>query len=245
MTELAGKTYWIIGASEGLGRALAVQLSRAGVRVVLSARAADRLEALAAEIGDAKAVPVDVTDRSSVSAAVAAASPFDGVIYCAGRYEPMTIARWTPVEAEAICDVNFMGAMRILGRVVPDMVNRGAGHVVIIGSLSAYCGLPGAIGYGASKAALMNLAETILADARGTGLKIQLANPGFIRTRLTDKNDFTMPFLMTPERAADHIVAFMKGSRFKTDFPVPFSWLFRIGRVLPIGLFHRIFPRSG
>lgn len=241
VTGIAGKTYWIVGASEGLGRALATRLVESGARVVLSARTVARLADLSEALGGARTVAVDVTDRRSVVMAVAAAAPFDGVVYCAGRYEPMTAADWDADEAEAICDVNFMGAMRVLGRVVPAMVRRGSGHVVLVGSLSAHRGLPGAIGYGASKAALMSLAETIQADTRGTRVKVQLANPGFIATRLTDKNAFRMPSIMTPDAAAQHIVKFMAGRRFRTDFPFPFAALFTLGKCLPLGLFHRIF----
>ncbi|MCV2870260.1 SDR family NAD(P)-dependent oxidoreductase [Defluviimonas sp. WL0002] len=243
MTGFSGKTYWIVGASEGLGRELAAALSRAGASVVLSARTASRLRSLADDIAGAVVIPMDVTDRNSVSKAVEAAGPVDGVIYCAGRYEPMSTREWDADEAEAICEVNFMGAMRLLGRMVPKMIQRDSGHVVLIGSLSAHRGLPGAIGYGASKAALMSLAETMLADTRGTGIKVQIANPGFIQTRLTDKNAFHMPSLMTPEDAAEQIVAFMARGKFRTDFPVPFSLLFTLGKLLPLSIFHRIFRR--
>jgi len=241
VSGLAGKTYWIIGASEGLGRALSFELAQAGARLVLSARTDARLAAVSEAVGGAKVVPLDVTDIHSVARAVAIAGRFDGIVYCAGRYEPMTATQWDADEAEAICDVNFMGAMRVLGRVVPDMVRRGSGHVVVIGSLSAHRGLPGAIGYGASKAALMNLAESILADTRGTGVKVQLANPGFIATRLTEKNKFRMPYMMTAEDAARHTAAFMRGRKFRTDFPFPFSALFTFGKFLPLSIFQRLF----
>lgn len=249
MTALAGRTYWIVGASEGLGRALALRFARAGAEVVLSARNGARLEALAAglagEPGGARAVAVDVTDRTSVAAAVLAAGPVDGIVYCAGRYEPMTAGAWDADEAEAICDVNFMGAMRVLGRVVPAMIRQGRGHVLLVGSLAAHRGLPGAIGYGASKAALMSLAESLLADTRGSGVKVQIANPGFIRTRLTAKNAFRMPAMMSAEEAAEHIFRFSLGPRFRTDFPAPFALLFTLGRLVPIRLFHRVFRGSG
>lgn len=240
-----GRTYWIVGASEGLGRALALELGRAGASLVLSARSADRLESLAGELGGARIVPVDVSDPAAIPAAVECAGPVDGIVYCVGLYEPMTAAAWDPASAEAMCDANFMGAMRILGRVVPPMLRRDSGHVVLVGSLAGFRGLPGAIGYGASKAALMHLAENLDAEFRGTGVAVQLANPGFIRTRLTDKNDFDMPFIMSPEDAATRILRHMRGSRFRCDFPRPFSWLFTLGRFLPKGLFHAIFRGTG
>ncbi|MEL7089456.1 MAG: SDR family NAD(P)-dependent oxidoreductase, partial [Planctomycetota bacterium] len=114
-------------------------------------------------------------------------------------------------------------------------------HVVIAGSLSGFRGLPGAIGYGASKAAVMSLAETMYADLRGSGVEVQLVNPGFVKTRLTDKNEFSMPFLMEPEDAAREIVEHMMMGGFKRSFPTLFSWLFRGSQFLPDWLYYRVF----
>ena len=239
---IAGRTYWIIGASEGLGRALAHEMDDAGARLILSARSVERLASLAGEIGGpVRVLPMDVTDPASVRDAADAAGEVDGVIYCAGFYEPLGVAEWEPEAVEAMCEVNFMGAVRVLGHVAPAMAARGHGHMVLIGSLGGFAGLPGAIGYGASKAALMHLAENMQADLRGSGVRVQQINPGFIRTRLTDKNDFAMPFIMEPEEAARRVVHAMKTGRFATSFPWLFSWLFRAGRFLPRPLFLRLF----
>lgn len=244
MSALAGKTYWLVGASEGLGRALALALSREGAHLILSARNAERLAGLAAAAGGARILPLDVSHPPAIARAAAEAGAVDGVIYAVGRYEPMTAAAWDPEEAAAIAEVNFVGALRLLGHVVPAMVRRRAGHVVLVGSLAAHRGLPGAIGYGASKAALLSLAETMRADLRGTGVRVQIANPGFIRTRLTAKNTFAMPQIMEPEDAAARVVALMGSRRFRADFPAPFAWLFLLGRVLPIALLHRVVGRG-
>ena len=109
------------------------------------------------------------------------------------------------------------------------------------GSLAGFRGLPGATGYGASKAGVMAMAEALHADLRGSGVRVQLVNPGFIRTRLTDKNDFRMPALMEPETAALSIFEHMNSDRFKKSFPVPFAWLFRLGQFLPDGIYYRLF----
>lgn len=236
-----GKTYWIVGASEGLGRALAHALSREGARLVLSARRAAPLEALAGQLPDARALPMDVTDATSVSVAAERAGQIDGLVWCAGNYEPMPAQDWAPETAARMGEVNYIGALRVLGHVVPGMAKRKSGHVMIIGSLSGYRGLPGAIGYGASKAAVMHLAENMRADLKGTGVKVQVANPGFIRTRLSDKNDFDMPQIMEPDAVAARIVKQMHTNRFSTAFPAPFSWVFTLGRHLPVGLFQRLF----
>lgn len=242
MRPLSGQRYWLVGASEGLGRALALRLSRAGVTVVLSARDGARLEALAAELpGPALVVPCDVADRLSVRAAAAAAGEIDGMVFLAGVYWPFSARDWDADLAETMVDVNLTGAVRVLGAVVPGFVARGRGHVVLTGSLAGFGGLPGSIGYGSSKAGLMHLAESMHADLRGSGVDVQLANPGFIRTRLTDKNAFSMPFLMEPERAAEEILALMGSRRFSRSFPFVFSLVFRLGRLLPEGLYFRLF----
>lgn len=236
-----GRHWWVIGASEGLGRALAAELAAAGAMVTASARNAARLDALVGEVPSLTALPMDVTDDASVAAARAAHPPPFGVIYAAGAYEPMSARAWRPGVAEAMAEVNFTGALRVLARVVPDMAARGEGRVVLIGSLAGFRGLPGAIGYGASKAALMHLAENLRADLRGTGVAVQRVNPGFIRTRLTAKNDFAMPQIMEPEEAALAVMRAIRSGRFSTSFPAPFAWTFTLGRFLPLPIFHALF----
>jgi NADP-dependent 3-hydroxy acid dehydrogenase YdfG len=242
MREWKGRRYWIVGASEGLGRALAFEMSRAGADLVLSARSADRLAALCAELpGKAVAVPVDVSDRASVEAAATAAGEIDGAVYMAGVYWPMKATAWNSAEVETMCDINFTGAARVMGALVPGMVARGRGHLVLCGSLSGFRGLPGAIGYGASKAGLMHLAETMRVDLKRTGVEVQLVNPGFIRTRLTEKNDFTMPFIMDADTAARHFFAQMNRKSFSANFPRGFAALFRASQFLPDWLYYRLF----
>jgi short-subunit dehydrogenase len=241
MPDLKGRRYWLVGASEGLGRELARALDHEGVRLVVSARSRERIESLAAELSDAEAITVDVTDPVSVDAAQALVGEIDGVIYCAGAYDPVDAKDWQPQAVRRMAEVNFIGGLNVVGAVLPGMIARKAGHIALIGSLSGFRGLPGAIGYGASKAGLMHLAENLRIDLRGTGIAVQRMNPGFIRTRLTEKNDFNMPQIMEPEDAAARVVAAMKSGRFSTSFPAPFAWLFTLGQHLPLGLFHRIF----
>ncbi|KPD10558.1 SDR family oxidoreductase [Phaeobacter sp. 11ANDIMAR09] len=227
MTGFSGKTYWLIGASEGLGRALAKQLNAEGAHLILSARNAERLETLRTKLSGARVLALDVTDSDAVRQAAASIGELHGVIYNVGAYEPMRATDWDSETALAMCDVNFSGAMRVLGEVVPQFVNKGQGDITLVGSLAGYRGLPAAIGYGASKAALVSLAETMRFDLKGTGVVVRLVNPGFIKTRLTRKNSFRMPMLMTPEDAAQKVRRAMRKRRFRTDFPAPFSWLIR------------------
>ncbi len=237
-----GKRYWLIGASEGLGRALARELDGAGADLVLSARSRDRLDDLAAKLSRTpQVVPCDVTDAASVARAWEEVGEIDGAIYLAALYEPMAAADWNRASVEAMCDVNFMGALRVLGHVAPAFAARDHGHIVLVGSLAGYRGLPGAVGYGAGKAGLMHLAECLRADFWRTGVKVQLFNPGYIRTRLTEKNDFRMPFLMTPEAAATTLRKGMEARAFKKDFPLAFSLIFRLGRFLPATIYYRLF----
>ncbi|NDR59263.1 SDR family NAD(P)-dependent oxidoreductase [Aliiruegeria sabulilitoris] len=231
--KLQGKTYWLVGASEGLGRALAKELAQEGANLVVSSRNAARLEALVAEIPGAWAVPMDVTDSASVRRAAETVRPIDGVIFNAGAYDPMPASEWNTEQALNMCDVNYLGALRVIGEVLPDFVERGSGDITLVGSLAGYRGLPKAVGYGASKAALISLAETMRYDLKGSGVTVRLVNPGFIRTRLTEKNTFKMPMLMSPDQAARHVVRAMLSRRFRTDFPAPFSWVMRAIQFLP------------
>ncbi len=239
MSSFYGKTYWIVGASEGLGRAVAEGLARDGAHLILSARNADRLAEICAKLPNARFVPFDVTDLDAVRRAVAEAGEIDGLVYNAGAYEPMRSADWDTEAVLAMTDVNYTGALRVLGETVPGFVRAGRGDITLIGSLSGYRGLPAAVGYAASKAALVSLAETMRFDLAGTGVTVRIVNPGFIKTRLTEKNDFKMPMLMTPEDAAERVIKAMSRRRFRTDFPAPFSWVVRLVDYLPDWLVYR------
>ena len=242
MKTWQGKRYWLVGASEGLGRSLAQVMSRAGVELVVSARSMERLEELVAELpGKASAVSVDISDSDSVRKAAVDVGDIDGVVFLAGVYWPMKATEWDADKAEAMADINFTGAFRVLGQIVPGFVEKDAGHVVLTGSLSGFRGLPGAIGYGASKAGVMYLAESMQADLRSTGVDVQVVNPGFVKTRLTDKNEFSMPFIMEPEEAAQEIWEHLNDTTFKKSFPRLFSWFFRVSQFLPDWLYYRIF----
>jgi NADP-dependent 3-hydroxy acid dehydrogenase YdfG len=242
MREWKGKRYWLIGASEGLGREVAFALSRAGAEVIVSARNAARLDELVAALpGRASAVPLDVSDAAAVTAAAQAIGRLDGMVYLAGVYWPIKATEWKPDEVEQMAEINFMGGLRAVGAVLPAMLAQGSGHIVLTGSLSGFRGLPGAIGYGASKAGLMYLAESLQADLRHSPVQVQLINPGFIRTRLTDKNDFSMPFIMDAGPAAQVFFEHMNDDAFKKNFPFAFSLVFRLSQFMPDWLYYRLF----
>ena len=242
MRDFKGKRYWLVGASEGLGRALALKMSGAGAELIVSARSAERLAALAADLpGPVQVVPMDIADRDSVTQAWGQLGRIDGMIFLAGVYWPQSAKAWNGPEVEAMFDINLTGAARVLAHVVPDFVARDTGHIVLTGSLSGFRGLPGAIGYAASKAGLYSLAESLDGDLKDTGVSVQLINPGFIRTRLTDKNDFTMPFIMDPDPAAEIFFDHMRRGGFARSFPTVFSLVFRLSALLPHRLYRRLF----
>ena len=240
--NIAGKRYWLVGASDGLGEALAHKLSSAGAHLVLSARSEDKLQTLAQALpGKAEVQTIDISDDNSVAEAAKAIGQIDGVVLLAGVYWPFGAKEWNAEQATAMADINFTGFIRVLGQVVPDFVARDEGHIVITASLSAYRGLPGSIGYTASKAGTMSLAECLHADLRTSNVRVQVAIPGFIKTRLTDKNDFSMPAIMTADQAAQTMFEFMLTDRFKKCFPTGFSLFFRLAKFLPDSLYFRLF----
>lgn len=242
MNRWQGKTYWLVGASEGLGEALAHRLSRAGVTLILSARSEDKLRALAAALpGAAQVEPVDVSDAEALEQLASRIGEFDGVIQIAAVYWPFGAQDWDADKANTMADVNFTGAMRLAGVAIPRFIQRDQGHFVLTGSLSGYRGLPGAAAYVSSKAGVMALAESLYADLRKTGVTVQLLVPGYIRTRLTEKNSFAMPFIMDPEDAAEVCFKHMSGRRFQRAFPRVFSLLFRGSQLLPDWLYFRLF----
>lgn len=241
MRDWTGKHYWLVGASAGLGEALAHRLSRMGVTLTLSARNVDDLHRLADALpGVAHVQPIDLASMDSTRAAVEACRHADGMVSLAGVYWPMSAREWNVDHGVAMADVNFTGNMRLLGHLVPHWVARGHGHIMLTGSLTAFRGLPNSVGYSATKAALVSLAETMRADLHGTGVEVQINNPGFIRTRLTAKNDFHMPFLMEPETAADYVLAQLTSGKFKTSFPHAFGWMLRATQLMPDWLYFRL-----
>ena len=252
MRRLAGKRFWLVGASAGIGRQLALRLAHEGAAIAASARDGAALARLVEELAPAKsagavhaAVPFDVTDSAGTLAAFENVGEVDGVIYCAGAYEPMSARRPHLGALEKIVDVNFTGALRVLAACVPAFCRRGSGHILLIGSLSGYRGLPDAWGYGATKAALIHLAENLRCDLRGSGVAVQVCNPGFVATRLTDKNRFRMPFIMAPDAAADRIVRGMKRGRFEIAFPFAMTAALKLLSALPRPVYFSLLARSG
>ena len=184
---------------------------------------------------------MDVSNLDAVEEAASEVGEIDGMVYLAGVYWPMKASEWDNEKVDLMGQVNYLGASRCVGAVIGHMIDKGEGHIVLTGSLSGFRGLPGAIGYSASKAGLMGLAESMQADLRTSDIRVQLVNPGFIKTRLTDKNDFNMPFIMEPEEAAREVFEHMNTDDFKKSFPMLFSWVFRLSQFLPDWAYYRLF----
>lgn len=233
---------WIVGGSSGIGFELVKRWLEAGHRVIVSARHAktsDRLSNLKAVHGaHLRCIDLDVTDNASVSFAVREAwAQFDGIdlwLYNAGAYEPMRAEAWNLSHFENMVQTNYLGAVRLMTQLLPKFERQQYGTWVFNCSLSGYFGLPYGGGYSAPKAALMNLAESIQPEMMARNIEIRTINHGFVKTRLTAKNDFEMPELMTPEDAAAAIdAALEKPYRFESHFPFRLSMFLRILRLLP------------
>lgn len=233
---------WIVGASSGIGRALAVRLAGKGIRVTASARSADDLNGLAAEFpGLVDALPLDVTDADSCRNAARhldeQPAPPDLVVLAAGTYRPEQSVVFDGDLIRRTNAVNFIGTVNMLDAILPGFMQRGRGHIALLASVAGYRGLPNAAAYSASKAALIGLAESLQPALLSQGIRLRLINPGFVRTRLTAQNPFPMPFLIDPETAAAQIEKGLAGNRFEITFPKRFTWIMKLIRLLPYALY--------
>lgn len=233
-----GKRVWVIGASSGIGAALARALLTQGARVALSARNAHGLEQIAATPGaTALVLPLDVTDAAAMAPAlqraVAAWGGIDLVVWCAGSHHPVRAWELDAADARRLVDVNLNGVINGLPALVRQLLQQNSGGMAIVSSVAGYGGLPSALVYGATKAALINLAETLYLDLAPRGIAVYLINPGFVKTPLTDKNTFKMPALISADEAAREIIAgFARGS-FEIHFPRRFTLWLKLLRLLP------------
>jgi NADP-dependent 3-hydroxy acid dehydrogenase YdfG len=239
---------WITGASTGIGRAVALEFARRGWHVAASARDAAALDVLATENGRIHPRPVDVTDAQAMLEAVgaieAAHGPIRRVLLNAGTYVPVDARQFKVDAFRRLIDVNVMGVVHGLAAVLPRMIQRRAGEIAIVASVAGYRGLPSAAAYGATKAALINLAESLKFDLDHLGIRTQLVNPGFVETPLTARNSFPMPFLIPVEDAARRIADGMESDRFEIAFPRRFALLLKLVGLLPDRLYFRLVHRA-
>ncbi|MQX34912.1 SDR family NAD(P)-dependent oxidoreductase [Roseospira navarrensis] len=232
---------WLIGAGRGIGRALALHLAREGRTVVGSARNREDLESLAREAeglsGRILPQPLDVTDRAATAQALeeieARVGLPDVVVLNAGTHTSMPAARFDPEVFDKLMAVNVGGVVNGLAAVIPRFVKRRRGRITVVGSVAGYVGLPTASAYSASKAAVIAMGQSLRPELEAFGITVQVVNPGFVRTPLTDRNTFAMPFLMEPEAAAARIAKGLRSSRFEITMPRRFTWLMKLLAMLP------------
>jgi NAD(P)-dependent dehydrogenase (short-subunit alcohol dehydrogenase family) len=239
---------WITGASYGIGRALALRLARDGT-VAASARTAEKLAALTAEApGRIVPVPLDVTDHAAVMVTVERIEAEHGEITVAvlnaGTHRPVEARAFKADELRTLLEINVLGVAACLEALMPRMIARGRGRIAVVASVAGYRGLPTSAYYGATKAALINMVESLKFDLDKAGVTIQLVDPGFVRTPLTDKNEFPMPFLIEAEDAADRIARGLAGNAFEIAFPRRFAAIMKLLRLLPYPLYFPIVARG-
>lgn len=253
MTQLAGQIVWLTGASSGIGEALALRLGRERCRVAITARRAESLEALAARIreagGEALALPGDVQDRERMVAIVTEIGSKWGVpdlvVTCAGTYLPSEMSDGFQIdEYLRIMRLNFDGTLNAVAAALPAMRARRRGRLAIVSSLVGYRGLPRAAAYGASKAALINFFESARFHLERDGVGVTIVNPGFVKTPLTDKNDFEMPFLVSAEESAERIVEGLRRGKKEIHYPWQLSWIFKFLRIIPYPLYHAMIRKQ-
>lgn len=246
--DYQGKIVWIIGASSGIGHALAIDLAARGAHLALSARRSDTLDILATSLGSPhRSFPLDVTDADAFSAAAFAVNAhfkkIDHVIMLAGTYTPGSLADLNIEDARRIIDTNLMGSINCLHAALPYLRQQRSGQIALCGSVAGYRGLPNAQPYAATKAAIINLAETAYTEEKRHGIDIRLISPGFVRTPMTDKNKFDMPMIITPEKAARAIADGLLGRSFEIHFPKAFTLLLKLMQFLPNWLYLRMLQR--
>lgn len=239
IAEWGAQRVWVIGASSGIGEATARALLRQGARVAVSARNRAALEALAARFDAAQSLvlPLDLTQPGAVAPLlndiVSAWGGIDLVLFFAGTHRSVRAWELEARVARELFDVNVLGVIDGLSSVIPRLLKQERGAVGIVSSVAGYRGLPTALVYGATKAALINLAETLYLDLAPRGIGVHLINPGFVKTPLTDKNEFRMPALIDTDRAAQEIVRGLERGQFEIHFPKRFTCCLKLLRILP------------
>ena len=231
------KSVWITGASSGIGKALAIKFAKEGWKVAISARRGELLKNIAQD-NNIFDYSLDVTDEKKVGEVfkkiLEGFKNIDLCIFSAGTYEPKLEKEISQEQIRKTMEVNFFGVVNCIKAVEEYFKNIKNGHISIVSSIAGYRGLPNSSGYGPSKAALSNLAESLYFDFKKHNVRISLISPGFIKTPMTDKNKFRMPFIKSPEFAANKIYnGLVKSNAFEITFPKQLTTIFKFFRILP------------
>lgn len=247
--HFSGKRVWVIGASSGIGEACAKTLLLKGAKVALSSRRAERLNeiALTGTIDQSLVIPIDVTDDAQLQdgykTILNAWGGIDLLLFVSGVYTPLRATYFDFKIAEKTIDANLLGPMRAVALVMPEMLKAHSGHIAIVGSVAGYSGLPKALAYGPSKAAIINFCENLYYDLLPTGVSVHMISPGFVATEATAKNDFEMPALISAEEAASEILAGIQKGEFDIHFPKRFTRFLKFLRILPYPIYFWIVRR--
>lgn len=242
ITNWRGKTVWLVGASTGIGRATASLLHAKGAKVIVSARDAEALSAFVVQHPGAVALALDATDPRAVKSAAAtvlALGDLDAMVYCAGHYNEMRADALDLPDMLRHLQINYVGALYLLDAVLPHLLARTgrACFISLVGSVAGYRGLPGSLAYGPTKAALINLAQTLYLDLHDRHIGVSIINPGFVETPLTAQNTFRMPALISPEQAAAEILNGWARGDFEIHFPKRFTLWMKALQLLPYRLY--------
>jgi NAD(P)-dependent dehydrogenase (short-subunit alcohol dehydrogenase family) len=244
--NLRGKVVWVIGASSGIGAATARALFARGATVAISARREAELDEVSG--GRMLVVPVDVTDASSVASAAARVRKehgrIDVAILAAGYWKQMDPQAWDTEVFDRHVQVNLVGMSNALAALLPEMMSRRDGVIAGISSVAGFRGLAGAEAYGATKAAQINLLESLRVHVAKAGVRVTTICPGFVRTELTAGNDFPMPFIIDADEAAESICNGLEHDRTEIVFPLPMALLMKAARHVPVGLWTRLWARA-
>jgi len=240
--KLADGVAWVTGASSGIGRAVALELSRRGYRVAVTARRAAVLDELASRDKNISVFPGDVTNRTEMGEIVtkieSTLGPISLAFLNAGLYLPQEREVFSPEIIARTFEVNVGGTVNCLAPVLEPMRQRRTGQIAITASLAGYGGIPGSLAYSATKAALISMAETLRLTLPDDGINVQVINPGFVETEMSAANGhFDMPFLMSAEAAAKRICAGLERGGFEIAFPRRLAWFAKAVRLLPYPLY--------
>jgi short-subunit dehydrogenase len=241
------RTAWITGASSGIGRELAIRLARRGVRVAASARSVERLDELERSQPGIVAVPVDVTDREAMGRAhgrvIESLGSIDLAVLAAGVWHPMAARDYRADLAAQSMSVNYLGIANAVEPLVQSMTAAKRGQLALVSSVAGYRGLPKAAAYAPTKAAIISLAEVLRLELSRQGIVVSLVNPGFVATPMTSVNEFPMPFIMTPEDAADRIIKGLARGKFEIAFPCQLVAGLKLLRLMPNAIYLRLAGR--
>lgn len=241
MNAFSAQHVWIIGASSGIGEALARELVSQGAHVTVSARSADKLAALQDDLGDACDVaPVDAADAQSLVKAAQSFEKLDSVIFMAALYAPHSSKTKEIGFIHDMIKVNLGGAFNTVNAVMPLFDKQGCGQIVLCGSVAGYRGLPYGQPYCATKAAIINYAESLKVELESKNIDVKLISPGFVRTPLTDKNEFPMPMMIEADEAAKALAKGMRARAFEIHFPKKFTFIMKFLRILPAPLYFMV-----